>query len=165
MAPASIAGLSSGEEALKHRDSFMADQRGAVAFEMPIVIWFLMFLLLLPLADLGIAALQFVSAWEALHTFGQYLQSNPPPDVTNTSVWMTNALKNADPRYPISSIQLKCGVNYGACSNNTVSPKYYIVTTTFTVSPMSLLKPVLCNSGNANPCSLPLSYSEMFQDQ
>jgi hypothetical protein len=50
----------------RHKESFIADQRGAVAFEMPIVYLFLMMSLLLPLADVAIAGFQFISAWEAL---------------------------------------------------------------------------------------------------
>ena len=46
--------------------TLLSDQRGAVAFEMPIVWLFLMMSLLLPLADVAIAGFQFISAWEAL---------------------------------------------------------------------------------------------------
>jgi len=50
-----------------------------------------------------------------------------------------------------------------ACSAaNFVSPKYYSYTTTVTVAPI-VLTAVLCTSGNANPCSFTLSYSERFQ--
>ena len=74
---------------MSHRDSFIADQRGAVAFEMLIVWLFMMMSLLLPLADLAIAGFQFVSARGALRAFGQSIQYNQPPDVTNTSGWMS----------------------------------------------------------------------------
>ena len=42
-----------------------ADQRGAVALEMPIVFPFIMFSLLFPLADVAIAGFQFISAHQA----------------------------------------------------------------------------------------------------
>ena len=57
---------------MSHKDSFIADQRGAVAFEMLIVYLFMVMSLLLPLADVAVAGFQFVSAWEALRAFGQY---------------------------------------------------------------------------------------------
>ena len=75
---------------VRHKDSFIADQRGAVAFEMLIVWLFMMMSLLLPLADVAVAGFQFISAWEALRAFGQYIQYHPPPDVTNTSGWTSS---------------------------------------------------------------------------
>src|SRR5215471_2730114 len=132
---------------------------------MPIVWLFMMMSLLLPLADLAIAGLQFVSAWGALRAFGQYVQYHSPPDVTNTSSW-TSSLPTTAAGYPISNVQVLCGdTNAGAvCSstNVTLPTKYYSYTTTVTLSPM-VLGPVLCTSRNANPCSFTLPYSERFQ--
>lgn len=145
---------------VSRKDSFMADQRGAVAFEMPFVYFFLMFSLLLPLADVAIAGFQYISAWQALRAFGQSIQYSPPPDVTSASAWATTAIAKADPRFPISSIQLVCGDSNVACSaTNTASPKSYSYTTTVTLAPM-VLKPVLCTGGN---CTVTLRYSERFQ--
>jgi Flp pilus assembly protein TadG len=140
-------------------DSFIADQRGAVALEMPFVYIFLMFSLLLPLADLAIAGFQFISAREALRAFGQSIQYSPPSDFTDTSSWASSALAKADSRFPISSIQLICGDSNLACSStNTVPPKYYSYTTTVTLSPI-VLRSVLC----ASSCTYTLPYSERFQ--
>ena len=148
---------------VSHKDSFIADQRGAVALEMPIVYLFMIISLILPLADIAVAGFQYISASQALRAFGQSIQYATPPDVTNASTWMSTALAKADPNFPIPSIQLVCGDSQIACSTtNTASPKYYSYTTTVTLAPM-LLKPVLCTSGNANPCSFTLSYSERFQ--
>jgi hypothetical protein len=145
---------------VSHRDSFIADQRGAVAFEMLIVWLFMMMSLLLPLADLAIAGFQFVSARGALRAFGQSIQYNQPPDVTNTSGWMSSVLAKADPRFPISNLQVICGNAVCSSGNNALaSVKYYSYTTTVTLSPM-VLRSVLCN---ANPCSFTLPYSERFQ--
>jgi len=141
--------------------SLIADQRGAVAFEMPFVYFFLITVLLLPLADLGIAFYQYASAWEALRAFGQSIQYSPPPDVTNTSSWATAALAKADSRYPIPSIQVICGTAVCA-SGNTVSPMYYSYSTTVTLNPM-ILRSVLCTSGNSNSCAFTLPYTERFQ--
>jgi len=137
---------------VSHMKSFIANQRGAISLEMPAVVLFMMIFLLLPLADLAIAGFQFVSAWGALRNFGQYLQYNPPPDVTNTSGWGSRVLAKADPRFPINDLQV---VVDGPI-------KYYSYATTVTLSPMVLGPPVgvLCT---ANPCSFTLRYSERFQ--
>jgi Flp pilus assembly protein TadG len=148
---------------LRHRESFTADQRGAVAFEMPFIFLFLMLSLLFPLADVAIAGFQYASAGEALRAFGQSIQYAPPPDVTSASSWTSSALAKAVPGFPISNFQLVCGDTKSVCSTtNTASPKYYSYTTTVTLAPM-LLKSVLCTSGNADPCTYTLPYSERFQ--
>ena len=147
---------------MSHIKSFIANQRGAVALEMPGVVLFLMMSLLLPLADLAIAGFQFVSAWGALRAFGQSIQYNPPPNITNASAWTSSALAKADPRFPIQQFQLVCGDTNTVCSpSNSASPTYYSYTTTVTLSPM-VLSSVLCTSSNANHCSFTLSYSGRF---
>src|SRR6476619_4368553 len=75
--------------------SLMADQRGAVAFEMLIVWLFLMMSLLLPLADVAVAGFQFVSAWGALRSFGQSILYDRPPDPANASSWTSSKLAKA----------------------------------------------------------------------
>lgn len=143
------------------KGGLIADQRGAVAFEMPIVYLFLIMGMLLPLADVAIAGFKYISAWQALRAFGQSIQYTPPIDVTNASDWTTSALAKADPRFPISNLQLICGVN--ACSTTpTDAPKYYSYATTVTLAPM-VLRSALCTSGNLNPCSFTLRHSERFQ--
>jgi hypothetical protein len=140
--------------------NLLTDQRGAVAFEMLFVWLFMMMSLLLPLADVAIAGFRFISAWEALRAFGQYVQLHPPPDVTDTSSW---TLPTTVAGYPISNVQVLCGdTNAGAVctsANVTLPTKYYSYTTTVTLSPM-VLKSVLCS---ASPCSFTLPYSERFQ--
>ena len=140
----------------------MADQRGAVAFEMLIVYLFMVTSLLLPLADVATAGFQFVSAWEALRAFGQKIQYSPPQDVTNWASWKS-ALPTSVAGYPINNLQVLCSDTMTACSAaNFASPKYYSYTTTVTLAPR-VLSSVLCTSGNANPCSFTLPYSERFQ--
>jgi hypothetical protein len=148
----------------RNRGSFLADQRGAVAFEMPFVYIVMMFSLLLPLADVAAAGFQFISAWEALRAFGQYVQYNPPADVTNPS-W-TPPLPTSVAGYPINSVQVFCGdTGKGApCTSGNIAlpTKYYFYTTTVTLTPM-VLRLALCTSRNADPCSFTLPYSERFQ--
>ena len=147
---------------MSHKNSFIADQRGAVAFETIFVYVFLVSFLLMPLADVAAAGFQFVSGWEALRALGQKIQYNPPPDVTNWASWKS-ALPTSVSGYPINNLQVLCSDTMAACSAaNFVSPKYYSYTTTVTVAPI-VLTAVLCTSGNANRCSFTLSYSERFQ--
>ena len=147
---------------MSRRVFFIADQRGAAAFEMLIVFLFLGVSLLLPLADVAAAGFRFVSAWEALRAFGQKIQYAPPPDVTDWASWKS-ALPTSVAGYPINNVQVLCGDTMTACSAaNSVSPKYYTYTTTVTVAPI-VLRAAICRSGNANPCSFTLSYSERFQ--
>jgi hypothetical protein len=157
---------------VSHKVSFISDQRGAVAFEMPIVYLAMVMSLLLPLADITIAGFQFVSAWEALRAFGQYIQYIPPSDPTNTTTWQSGLTTTTVAGYTINNIQVKCGDANTACSSSNVAltPKYYTYTTTVTLAPM-VLSSVLCASGgntspsggNTNPCSFTLPYSERFQ--
>jgi hypothetical protein len=150
----------------RRKASFLADQRGSIAFETPIVYLFMLMTLLLPLSDLAIFGFKYISAWEALRAFGQYVQYNQPLDITSTSSW-SSTLPATVAGYPINNVQVLCGnTSAGAActsSNVATSPaKYYSYNTTVTVTPM-VLKSVLCTSGNTNPCSFTLNYSERFQ--
>ncbi|MCP3368449.1 hypothetical protein [Bradyrhizobium cajani] len=150
---------------LKSRKAcFIADQRGAVALELPAVYLFLMLSILLPLADVAIAGFQFTSARQALRNFGYSIQYTPPDDVTvDTTSWATAALAKADSKYPISDFRLVCGDSNLPCSaSNDVKPRYYSYTTTVTLTPI-VLRSVLCTSGTGNGCTFTLSYSEQFQ--
>lgn len=147
----------------------IGDRRGAAAFEMVIVYGFMMICLLLPMADVAIAGFKYISAWQALRAFGQYLLYNQPPDVTNASTWTTTSIGKSDPSYPVTTIQLVCGNSNVPCSTGNADstdpnkPKYYVYTTTITLTPWAFMKPVLCSSANADPCSYTLPYSERFQ--
>jgi hypothetical protein len=144
------------------KGSFLADQRGVVAFETLIVYLFMVTGLLLPLADVAAAGFQFISAWEALRSFGQYVQYHQPADPTSTSSWVS-ALPTSVAGYPINNVQVLCGDTSAgaACTTTNVgtSPiKYYSYTTTVTLAPL-LLRSVLCPTS----CTYTVPYSERFQ--
>jgi len=150
---------------MSRKSSFLADQRGAVALEVPAVWLFLMLIVLLPLADIAVAGFKFISARQALRNFGQSILYSPPPDVTNASSWSSAAVAKADTRYPIPSIQLICGESNAVCSagnSDPSQPKYYLYTTTVTLTPI-VLKSLLCTGGTTSGCTFTLSYSERFQ--
>jgi hypothetical protein len=148
----------------RHKVSFLADQRGAVAFETILVYSTLVIFLFLPLADVAAAGFQYISAWAALRSFGQYLQYNTPADVTSTSTWLSG-LQTTVGNYTISNIQVLCGNTSAgvACTStnvNTLPVKYYSFTTSFTLAPISMLtKPMLCPS----TCTYTLTSTERFQ--
>lgn len=140
--------------------SFISDQRGAVAFEMPFVYILLIVSVLLPLTDMFVAGFKYISAWQALRAFGQSIQYSPPADVTSSSTWASTALAKADSTFPISNLKLICGDGNAVCAaGNTASPKYYSYSTSYTLAPL-VLKAVLCPGGN---CTYTLPYSERFQ--
>lgn len=143
----------------RHKNSFMADQRGAVAFEMPFVYLFIILLFLFPLADLANFGFQFISAYQALRNLGQYTMYHVPPDVTNPSRWASSLPSTG---YTIST-QVYCGDTPTACVSSSTVPKYYFFSTDITLAPLVLTK-VLCTSSNAkNPCTYTLTYTERFE--
>ena len=143
---------------VSRKDSFMADQRGAVAFEALIVYLFMVTSLLLPLADVAAAGFKFISAHQALRDMAQRTLYNPPADVTSSTGianW-TNSLPTTVAGYSVSA-QVYCGDpgTLAPCASGTTLPKYYTFTTSFTLSPM-VLGSVLCRTCTVN-------YSERFQ--
>jgi hypothetical protein len=138
------------------KKSFIADQRGVIAFEMPFVTILLIFSLLLPLADVAIAGFKFISAYQALRDMGQRTQYSTPDatDANSISTWQSSLPTTVD-GYTVSAT-IKCGDAGTAppCAG-TAFPKYYTFQTSFTLSPM-VLGSVLCST-----CTL--SYSQRFQ--
>lgn len=149
---------------MRRRETFLADQRGAVSLEMPFVFSVLVMALLLPLADMGIAGFKYLSALQALRSFGQSILYSPPIDLSDTSSWVATATAKADPNYPVSasSFQVICGESNAACSAaNVAIPRYYTYSTTITLSPL-VLTSVLCKGGGGSSCTITLSYRERF---
>lgn len=142
---------------VKQKKSFIADQRGAVAFETMIVYIFLVASLFMPLADVAAAGFRFLSAWTALRSFGQYIQYNNPPDPTDPGTWISGLQKTVA-GHTISNIQVMCGTTNCNSGNLTLTPKYFTFTTTVTLAPI-VLTSVLCPSS----CTYTLPYSERFQ--
>jgi len=144
-------------ERLVNHKSFISDQRGAVALEMPIVWLFMMMFLLVPLADISIAGFRFISAHQALRAMGQRTQYSTPDatDPNSITSWKGSLPATVD-GYPISA-KVYCGDpgTEAPCAGATW-PKYYIFSTSFTLSPMVLPVSVLCRSCTVN-------YSQRFQ--
>jgi hypothetical protein len=142
---------------VSHMKSFIADQRGVVALEMPAVVLFMMIFLLLPLADLAIAGFRFISAHQALRDLGQRTQYSTPDATDSNSItsWKSSLPTTVD-GYSISA-KVYCGdPGTEAPCASTTWPKYYIFTTSFTLSPMVLPISMLCRTCTVN-------YSQRFQ--
>jgi hypothetical protein len=132
------------------KKSFIADQRGVIAFEMPFVTILLIFSLLLPLADVAIAGFKFISAYQALRDMGQRTQYSTPDatDANSISTWQSSLPTTVD-GYTVSAT-IKCGDAGTAppCAGTTF-PKYYSFQTSFSLSPM-VLGSVLCSTCTVN---------------
>ena len=143
---------------MSHKKTFIANQRGAVALETMIVYIFLVSFLLVPLADVAAAGFQFISAWSALRSFGQYVQYYNPLGPDGTVTWRSG-LQTTVAGHAISNLQVKCGDGGATCSpGNIAFPKYITFSTTVTLHPI-VLRSVLCPSS----CTYTLAYSERFQ--
>lgn len=142
----------------KHR--LLADQCGAVAFEMPFVILFIFFSFIIPIADFAVYSYKYISGFQALRDAGQYMQYHPPADVTQSYTLPASVATISG--YPIT-VQLYCGRLVNSCvgSATVASPMYYTFQTSYTISPSTLMKPVLCGSSNPN-CTFALTYTERF---
>lgn len=139
------------------KESFSADQRGAVAMEMLFVFIFLMFSLVLPLADIAVAGFKYISAYQALRDMGQRTQYSTPADVTDAasiSTWQ-GSLPTTISGYTVSA-NIKCGeAGTPAPCLGTDFPKYYTFQTSFSLSPL-VLGSALCSTCIVN-------YSQRFQ--
>jgi hypothetical protein len=110
---------------------------------------------------MGIAGFQFISGYQALRDYGEYVQYSGPPDVSAWTSWKSSLSTTMSGSYQIDNITVWCGT--ATCDvTPTASPKYYTYSTTITLAPL-VLRSVLCTSTNPNPCSFSLSYSEQFQ--
>jgi len=150
---------------MSDRKSFIADQRGAVALETMIVYIFLVSFLLVPLADVAAAGFQFISAWSALRSFGQYVQYYNPLGPDGTVTWRSG-LQTTVAGHAISNLQVKCGDGGATCSPSNIAAshvKYITFSTTITLAPIGARVPfwrsVLCPT----TCTYTLAYSERFQ--
>jgi hypothetical protein len=65
----------------------LADRRGGAAFEFIAIALSLSLVLLLPMADVGVAALSYMQTRQAMRDLGALVQYNQPPDLTNVGTW------------------------------------------------------------------------------
>jgi hypothetical protein len=106
--------------------------------------------LLLPLADVAIAGVRYISAYQALRDMGQRTQYSTPDatDPNSISTWQSS-LPTTVSGYTVSAA-VKCGdAGTAAPCLGTDFPKYYAFQTSFTLSPI-VLGAVLCSTCTVN---------------
>lgn len=130
----------------------IADRRGVAALEFG-VIALVIIGMLMPISDLVIAALKYVTAYQALRDLGAYAQYHVPPDVTNLASWTLPTIAG----YSINAAVM-CGAAATACStSNTASPKWFTFSTAVVITPLfPAVVPGLAGTRT-------ISYSERFQ--
>lgn len=87
--------------------------------------------LLLPISDLGIAALQFMTAYQNVRDLGAYAQYHTGLINTATTPWTVTL-----PAGYAGTVQVMCGNTNTLCANTATVPKWYVFSTTFTVTPI-----------------------------
>jgi Flp pilus assembly protein TadG len=133
------------------------DRHGIAALEfaliMPVVI-----ALFVPIADVGMAALQYMTAYQSVRTAGAYARYHPPTDITDLAAgsWKTTVLGMLPPG---SAVHAKCGDPDSApiadCSTaNLAQPRW------FEFSTIVNLDPLIVESLRG---AYPVDYSERFQ--
>src|SRR3954449_384736 len=105
------------------------DTRGAAAVEFAVIAP-VMLAMLLPLADLGVAAVRYVGAYEQLRSVGAYAAAHPPADITDLSGYLSGVK-------PASISVAACGDTL-PCSGTvpTSPPISLLLSTTITLKPM-----------------------------
>jgi Flp pilus assembly protein TadG len=123
----------------------LADRRGVAAFEFVVITAFLLFALLLPIADVGVAALRYMQVRQAMRDLGALVQYNQPSNLMAVSAgtWTLPATMGTfsvtvGTRFPTVENQINITVSCGtptsgaaagpACTSadltNTSTPKY-----------------------------------------
>jgi hypothetical protein len=123
----------------------------------------LMIALLLPIIDLGFAALQYISAYQALRAVGAYALYHPPPDLGDRSELQAKLTSELSSRLAVvaktteTQVQI-CGSTLASCSDDAVpasAPRSFLFTTKITITPLFAFD--VCGDG----CTL--NYLERFQ--
>jgi hypothetical protein len=108
----------------------VSDRSGVAAVEFG-MLGLLLVGLLLPISDLGIAALQFMTAYQNVRDVGAYAQYRTGLINTTTTPWTVTL-----PAGYTGTVQVMCGNTSTLCSNTATVPKWYVFSTTFTVTPI-----------------------------
>jgi Flp pilus assembly protein TadG len=130
------------------------DRRGIAAMEAVLVLPILI-ALLLPITDLGLAALQYMSAYQALRDVGAYAQYHIPSDLI--AQWTS----------PDTSVTatIMCTSSLGqpqVCSSPFGNPKWFVFTNHITLKPMFPALSAVCPSGQTT-CTYPITFTQRFQ--
>jgi hypothetical protein len=111
--------------------SFLRDTRGVSAIEFA-VIGSVMVALILPIADIGRAAVTYISTYQSLRDAAAYAFVNAPPDLTAD---LTAYYQSQVATWP-SGISVYACANDTACPGNQASPTSLVFRKTFTLTPI-----------------------------
>jgi Flp pilus assembly protein TadG len=127
-----------------------SDRRGVAAVEFALIAA-VMVGLLLPISDLVVAAIQYMGAYQAERDLGAYAQYHTGAINTAVTPWTVTLPTIAG--YTITT-SVMCGTTSTVCSDGTLSPKWFLFSTTITLTPTFL---------TALAGSYTIDYSERFQ--
>jgi Flp pilus assembly protein TadG len=96
----------------------IGDRQGTAALEF-VLITPVMVIMLLALVDIGIAAMQFISCYEAMSGVAAYAIHHPPTDVTNPGTWLSAELPSG------TSVSVLCGGAVCTTANASTTPKSF----------------------------------------
>ncbi len=140
----------------------LRDTQGVAAVEFAVVAP-VMIALLLPMADIGIAALRYISLYQELRSAGQYALYNKPPDLMTTTSDVRVYLKSyfaselpPDNASETSTVDV-CGDTVASCGATVPAspPRSLRFTTTFK------LQPIIWDVGCTSGCTV--TYFERFE--
>ena len=128
----------------------VSDRRGVAALEFALIAT-VMAGLLLPISDLIVAAIQYMGAYQAERNLGAYAQYHT--GAINTAVTPWTVTLPTISGYTITT-SIMCGTTSTVCSDGTLSPKWFLFSTTITLTPVFL---------TALAGTYTVDYSERFQ--
>jgi Flp pilus assembly protein TadG len=128
----------------------ISDSRGVAAVEFA-MLGLVLIGLLLPISDLGIAALKYMTAYQNVRDMGAYAQYHTGAINTATTPWTVTL--PAISGYT-GTVQVMCGTTSTLCANTATVPKWFVFSTSFTVTPIFV---------TALAGTYTVQYSERFQ--
>ncbi len=148
--------------------SLLHDQRGVSALEFA-VIGSVLAALIVPITDIGIAAVTYISAYQSLRSVGAYALYNPPSDVTDSTV-LANYLSGKLPASTQVMTNTITNTTVSVCAGNTnitatscVAPTTSSPPTSFLFKTTVTLNPIILPLGCKSPAGCQITYVEQFQ--
>ena len=134
--------------------TLLRDTRGVAAVEFGIIAS-AMIGLLLPITDIGVAAMRYSSAYQALRSVGAYALYNPPPNLTDLS-----KLRAMLPAGQDNTVITVCGDTLSSpvdcpAGGPSLPPRSFVFSTKFK------LNPIIFDVGCKEGCTV--TYLERFQ--
>jgi len=144
------------------------DRRGVSALEFA-MIGSVMATLVVPITDIGIATVTYISAYQSLRSVGAYALYNPPSDVTDSTI-LANYLSGKLPATTKVMTNTITNTTVSVCAGNTnITPTSCVAPTTaspplsFLFKTTVTLNPIIFPLGCKSPTGCQITYVEQFQ--